>query len=68
MHGTIDISFWVKGTKGTALTKFVSLRKPPGPYFETLEWSLKTQDGTVLQLLEMEGASDPMTTERGARY
>ena len=58
MQGTIDISFWVKGTKGTAKTKFVALKKRGG-FFETLEWSLHTEDGQEVQLLE-QGARDPL--------
>ena len=52
LHGIIDISFWVKGTKGVGKTKFVSVRKKRDGYFETLEWSLKMEDGRVVQLLE----------------
>ncbi|KIW91426.1 uncharacterized protein Z519_08322 [Cladophialophora bantiana CBS 173.52] len=64
MQGTIDISFWVKGTKGKAKTKFVSLRRSRGGYFETLEWSLQMEDGTVVQLLEKEGTRDPLEGQR----
>lgn len=60
LQGNIDIHFWVKGTKGMALTKFVSVRKRRDGYFETLEWSLKTQDGREIQLLD-EGVADPFT-------
>jgi cytochrome c oxidase assembly factor 1 len=59
MQGTIDISFWVKGTKGTAKTKFVALKRRGG-FFETMEWSLWTEDGRELQLLEQEGTKDPL--------
>lgn len=52
MHGIIDIRFWVKGTKAQAETKFTSLRRRKTGFFETLEWSLKLEDGTVVQLLE----------------
>lgn len=60
LQGTIDITFWVKGTKNEAQVKFVSIRKKRDGFFETLEWSLKTKDGKVVQLLDMEGAVDPM--------
>ena len=63
LHGNIDISFWVKGTKGKGLVKFVSVRRSRSGYFETLEWSLTTEDGTVLQLLEVDGR-DPMAGSR----
>lgn len=59
LHGNINISFWVKGNKQSGLVKFVSVRRRRDGYFETLEWSLKTDDGRVLQLLEIEGR-DPM--------
>ncbi|KEF51157.1 uncharacterized protein A1O9_12771 [Exophiala aquamarina CBS 119918] len=52
MHGVINIRFWVKGTRAQAETKFVSLRARKTGFFETLEWSLKLEDGTVVQLLE----------------
>ncbi|KAI1630041.1 cytochrome oxidase complex assembly protein 1-domain-containing protein [Exophiala viscosa] len=61
LQGVIEITFWVKGTKATAQTKFVSIRKGGKEYFETLEWSLKTADGEVVQLLEMEGTRDPIS-------
>ncbi|GAB7345421.1 hypothetical protein MBLNU457_3759t1 [Dothideomycetes sp. NU457] len=47
LHGRIDIQFWVKGTKGKALMRFQSVRKTRMGYFETTEWSLKTEDGRV---------------------
>ena len=52
LHGNIDISFWVKGNKQKGEVRFVSIRRKRGGYFETLEWSLKTEDGSVVQLLE----------------
>jgi len=30
-------------------------------FFETLEWSLKREDGTSVQLLDLEGARDPIS-------
>jgi cytochrome c oxidase assembly factor 1 len=59
LHGIINVSFWVKGTKGKGQVKFVSVRKKRDGYFETLEWSLKMEDGKELQLLDM-GERDPM--------
>ncbi|KAK4992395.1 cytochrome oxidase assembly protein 1 [Elasticomyces elasticus] len=58
LHGRIDIQFWVKGTRAKALMRFHSQRKTRMGYFETLEWSLKTEDGQTIQLLQSEGA-DP---------
>ncbi len=60
LQGSIDISFWVKGTKGQGKVKFVSIRRKREKYFETLEWSLKTDDGREVQLLDMANAQDPM--------
>lgn len=59
LHGIIDITFWVKGTKGQGEVKFVSLRKKRDGYFETLEWSLTMEDGRQVQLLDL-GEGDPM--------
>ncbi|KIW13225.1 hypothetical protein PV08_08412 [Exophiala spinifera] len=69
MQGAIDITFWVKGTKGTAQTRFVSIRKKGAEFFETLEWSLKTpgsgpDGGKTVQLLEMEGTRDPIAGQK----
>lgn len=66
LHGHIDISFWVKGTKGKGLVRFVSVRRRRDGYFETLEWSLTTEDGAVVHLLGAEGAKDPMA--QGQQY
>ncbi|KAL2261898.1 hypothetical protein VTK26DRAFT_3054 [Humicola hyalothermophila] len=52
LHGRIDIRFRVKGTKGTGVMRFVSYRASPRAMFETTEWSLETEDGKVIDLLE----------------
>ncbi|KAA8649224.1 cytochrome c oxidase assembly factor 1 family protein [Aspergillus tanneri] len=52
LHGRIDISFWVKGTKSQGKMKFRSIRPNRMSYFHTEEWSLETEDGTVIQLLD----------------
>ncbi|CAG8894691.1 unnamed protein product [Penicillium egyptiacum] len=57
LHGRIDISFWVKGTKSQGRMKFRSIRPDRMSYFRTEEWSLETEDGTVVQLLDND--SDP---------
>lgn len=59
LHGRIDISFWVKGNKGRGKVKFVSMRKKRAGYFETLEWSLQTEDGKVIHLLDNLDGQDP---------
>ena len=59
LHGVIDISFWVKGTKAQGRTRFVSRRKKRNGFFETTEWSLTTEEGEVIQLLE-EGGRGPV--------
>ncbi|OCK83628.1 DUF1783-domain-containing protein [Lepidopterella palustris CBS 459.81] len=55
LHGRIDIRFGVKGTKGKGEMRFRSERKGRMGFFETLEWSLTTEDGKVLQLYRPEG-------------
>ncbi|KAL4879818.1 cytochrome oxidase complex assembly protein 1-domain-containing protein [Aspergillus karnatakaensis] len=52
LHGRIDISFWVKGTKAQGKMRFKSVRPDRMSFFRTEEWSLTTEDGTVIQLLE----------------
>ncbi|KAH8178236.1 cytochrome oxidase complex assembly protein 1 domain-containing protein [Sarocladium implicatum] len=52
LHGRIDIWFDVKGSKGVATMRFSSFRRTPKGMFETTEWSLKTEDGQWLDLLE----------------
>lgn len=76
LHGKIDISFWVKGTKGKGKVSFLSVRKrrdgfvcyktrqyedntDRNPQFETLDWSLQTEDGKVIHLLDNLGGQDP---------
>ncbi|KAL8712565.1 MAG: hypothetical protein Q9220_003096 [cf. Caloplaca sp. 1 TL-2023] len=58
LHGRIDISFGVKGTKGTGMMRFRSVRRTRMGYFETQEWSLEFDDGRKLQLLD-EVRADP---------
>ncbi|GAM82774.1 hypothetical protein ANO11243_007600 [Dothideomycetidae sp. 11243] len=58
LHGRIDIKFWVKGTRQQALMRFKSHRRQRMGFFETTEWSLQTEDGTLYQLLGSDGA-DP---------
>ncbi|KAL5050203.1 hypothetical protein BDW71DRAFT_173373 [Aspergillus fruticulosus] len=52
LHGRIDISFWVKGTKSQGKMRFKSIRPDRMSFFHTEEWSLETEDGTLIQLLE----------------
>ncbi|KAK2812335.1 hypothetical protein FQN50_001334 [Emmonsiellopsis sp. PD_5] len=52
LHGRINISFWVKGTKGQGKMRFKSVREGRMSYFRTEEWSLTLEDGTVVQLLD----------------
>ncbi|KAL9041233.1 MAG: hypothetical protein Q9180_001420 [Flavoplaca navasiana] len=58
LHGRIDISFGVKGTKGRGVMRFKSVRKTRMGFFETHEWSLEMEDGRKLQLLD-ETRDDP---------
>ncbi|KAK3955480.1 cytochrome oxidase complex assembly protein 1-domain-containing protein [Pseudoneurospora amorphoporcata] len=52
LHGRIDIKFNVKGTKRTGVMRFASFRPTPRGMFETTEWSLETEDGKIIDLLE----------------
>lgn len=52
MHGHIDVYFSVRGTKGTAVMRFTSRRPTSRSLFETSEWSLKTEDGRWVDLLD----------------
>lgn len=58
LHGRINICFGVKGTKSKGLMRFRSVRRTRMGYFQTQEWSLETEDGRVIQLLEDDRA-DP---------
>ncbi|KFA49325.1 hypothetical protein S40293_04185 [Stachybotrys chartarum IBT 40293] len=57
LAGRIDITFSVRGTRGPAVMHFVSNRATSRGVWETTEWSLRTEDGHVVDLLE--GAPDP---------
>ncbi|KAJ5570384.1 uncharacterized protein N7459_009814 [Penicillium hispanicum] len=61
LHGRIDISFWVKGTKAQGKMRFRSIRPDRMSFFRTEEWSLQTEDGTLVQLLDKD--SDPFRQE-----
>ncbi|OAX77789.1 hypothetical protein ACJ72_07910 [Emergomyces africanus] len=61
LHGRIDISFWVKGTKGKAKMRFRSIRNGRNGYFRTENWTLTLEDGTVVQLLDA-SEGDPFQT------
>ncbi|KAI4127146.1 MAG: hypothetical protein LQ347_004716 [Umbilicaria vellea] len=54
LHGRINITFDVKGTKARGTMRFRSVRKTRMGYFDTQEWSLTTEDGQVIQLLDEE--------------
>ncbi|KAL1983561.1 hypothetical protein VTN96DRAFT_10221 [Rasamsonia emersonii] len=58
LHGTIDISFWVKGTKAKGKMRFRSVRPDRLSYFRTEEWSLETEDGRIVHLL-VDNEEDP---------
>ncbi|KAB2575127.1 Cytochrome oxidase assembly-1 [Lasiodiplodia theobromae] len=55
LHGRIDISYGVKGRSGKGVMRFRSERLKRMGYFETLEWSLITDDGKTIQLLDVNG-------------
>lgn len=52
LHGRIDISFSVKGSRNEAVMKFASFRTSHKGLFETTEWSLETPDGRKIDLLD----------------
>jgi len=58
LQGKIDLTFWVKGTKGMGKMRFKSIRPSRTSFFKTQEWSLETVDGRLIQLLN-EGDDDP---------
>ena len=56
LHGRINIEFTVKGNKKSGIMRFKSYRPTRVGMFETTEWSLETDDGKVIDLLD---GSDP---------
>ncbi|KXX80800.1 Cytochrome c oxidase assembly factor 1 [Madurella mycetomatis] len=52
LRGRINISFRVKGTRAGGVMRFASYRPTARGMFETTEWSLTTDDGKVIDLLE----------------
>jgi cytochrome c oxidase assembly factor 1 len=60
VHGRIDISFNVKGTKQSGQVRLRCRRKGRGGLFRTQEWSLTLLDGTRMELYDPKGdAIDP---------
>ncbi|ROT40250.1 DUF1783-domain-containing protein [Sodiomyces alkalinus F11] len=64
LHGRINISFPVKGTRGEAIMRFQSYRLSHKGMFETTEWSLETPDGHKIDLLD---GADPFRGIVGSR-
>lgn len=57
VQGRVDVSFAVKGTKGSGQCRFRARRMGGrNGVFKTEEWSLTMADGRCLQLLEEETA------------
>jgi len=52
LHGKIDIQFKVKGTNTSGMMRFNSHRTTRTGMFETTEWSLETEDGRKINLLD----------------
>lgn len=52
LHGRIDISFAVKGSKSEAVMRFASFRLSHKGQFETTEWSLEMPDGRKVDMLD----------------
>ena len=64
LQGRIDISFTVKGSKGSGLMTFKSFRPRARGLFETKEWSVVMDgSGEVVDLLE---GGDPFGAMPGA--
>jgi len=60
VHGRIDISFWVKGTKRAGEVKLRCRRRGRGGLYYTQEYSLTLEDGRRLELYDPQGnAIDP---------
>ncbi|RII14491.1 hypothetical protein CUC08_Gglean004074 [Alternaria sp. MG1] len=60
LHGRIDVSFWVKGTKRAGEVKLRCRRRGRGGLYYTQEYSLTMEDGTKMELYDPEGnAIDP---------
>ncbi|KAI1817103.1 cytochrome oxidase complex assembly protein 1-domain-containing protein [Poronia punctata] len=62
VRGRIDVSFSVKGTRGTAVMRFASVRPSAKAMFETTEWSLELPDGSIVDLLD---GGDPFKSIAG---
>ncbi|QDS76591.1 hypothetical protein FKW77_007456 [Venturia effusa] len=60
LHGKIDIHFGVKGTKRTGVMRFVSERQKGMEFFQTMEWTLTTDDGKVIDLMGGAETQDPL--------
>ncbi|KAL2051592.1 hypothetical protein ABVK25_008006 [Lepraria finkii] len=58
LHGREHMGFGVKGTRGRGWMRFRSVRVGRMGKFETKEWSLETEDGRKIQLMD-EGREDP---------
>jgi len=52
LRGRINIAFRVKGTRNEGLMRFVSFRPGAKAMYETSEWSLETDDGEKIDLLD----------------
>ncbi|KAF5389980.1 hypothetical protein D9757_003744 [Collybiopsis confluens] len=48
MQGNIDVSFRIKGSKGTGTVYFTSIRREKGVPFEILRFKVIADDGTVI--------------------
>ncbi|RMZ66067.1 cytochrome oxidase complex assembly [Pyrenophora seminiperda CCB06] len=60
LHGRIDISFWVKGTKKAGEVKLRCRRRGRGGLYYTQEYSLTLEDGRRMELYDPQGnAIDP---------
>lgn len=60
LHGRINISFRVKGSRNEGVMRFASVRPTARGLFETTEWSLETKDGRKIDLLDGDDPFKPL--------
>ncbi|KAI1173188.1 cytochrome oxidase complex assembly protein 1-domain-containing protein [Nemania sp. FL0916] len=65
LQGRIDIRFAVKGSRAAGVMRFASVRPSPRSGFKITEWSLETEDGVTVNLMDDEGTEDPFMAMAG---
>jgi len=59
VHGLVDVTFGVKGTRGKGTMRFRCTRAHRSQFFKTEIWTLTMADGEVINLMDEE-VVDPM--------